>query len=585
MRGTGDDVRKIFLKFQVLFLILLFTVAGAEPKIRDSEIKAMTVVQIINRELKVETEFGLIEGGLDSKHNAMFWKGVPYAKAPIGELRWKKPVNPDKWSGILDATKFGNVGIQMSQDGITGSEDCLNMDIYRPNTTSNNLPVFVYIHGGNNQSGKSGEITGNSFVNDLDAIFISVNYRLGPLGFNPLPSLNTGNKEEDSGNYALLDIASSLDWIKNNIINFGGDPDNITISGFSAGGRDVMAMLVSPVFEGKFQKAVSFSGGMTIADKESSAKVFAKAIAPLVVEDKMKKTEEEAYRWLLTKDPKVKKYLYGVAPERLAPLMGNAGIRMSVFPHLYNDGYVIPKNGFDTKNYNSVPLLMLTGTGEFSMFAKFDPYFSGDFTDEGINEEKLYEYNFASKYGGKLYRLFNVTDSAEKIALNYKADIYGMEIKFGENEDAVGKQMALYGAFHGVFVPLLDTESQGFKWLAGNAYSSKNAQELSKIFKRYLYNFIRTGNPNEKGLVYWNNWTKENDRAENSLLILDADKKKPLVYMGSKEFSYDDVLKEMAKDKTITDEAKREIISKVLNGRWFSGKLDKKYKNKSLWVE
>ena len=576
-------MKKRIFRFWGVLLLLLFSVISAETLNKSG--KNTADLQYYSDSTVRNTEFGTIKGTLNSEQNVLIWTGVPYAKAPVNELRWKKPVNPDKWAGVLNTDKPGNIAVQLTGDGITGSEDSLNLDIYRPNTASKNLPVLVYIHGGNNQGGKSGEITGNAVVNDLDAVFISLNYRLGPLGFNPLPALNTGDNEEDSGNYALLDMAKALDWIKNNIENFGGNPENITISGFSAGGRDVMAMLASPLFKNKFQKAVSFSGGMTIADKAASEKVFARAVAPLVVQDKIKVNEQEAYEWLLTKDPAVKNYLYGVSAERLAPLMGNAGIRMSVFPHLYNDGYVLPENSFDTKNYNSVPLLMLTGTSEFSMFAKFDPYFSQSFQDDKISGKALSEFNFASKYGGKLYSLFNVEDSAEKMFPNYKADIYAMEIKFGDNKTAVGEKMALYGAFHGVFVPLLDTASQNYTWLAGDAYSSNGAKELSVIFKKYLYNFIRNGNPNESSLTQWDKWSLENEKLGKSILYLDADSESAYIYMGKKEFTYEDVLKEMDKDKSIDSSAKKEIISKVLNGRWFSERLDKKYRNKNLWAE
>lgn len=577
-------------KLVVVALLALSTVFTNVNAINETGIKTA-----ISEDLKTQlasnltlrsTEFGIVKGSVDTKHDTLFWKGVPYAKAPVGELRWKKPADLDKWTGVLDTTQSANFALQLNGNEIVGVEDSLNMDIYRPNNKTENLPVLVYIHGGNNQTGKSEEIKGNAIVNDIDAVFISINYRLGPLGFNPLPALNTGNNEEDSGNYTLLDIAKALDWIKGNIHSFGGDPDNITISGFSAGGRDVMAMLISPLFDGKFQQAISFSGGMTIADKGASEKVFAKAIAPLVVEDKVKANEDDAYKWLLTKDPNVKTYLYSIKSERLVSLMTNAGIRMSVFPHLYNDGYVLPKEGFNTVNYNSVPLIMLTGTGEFSLFAKWSPYFQSYFDDNGRIKENIKEFEFASQYGGKLYDLFNVIDSAEKMAPFYKANIYGMEIKFGENSDIVGDDMALFGAFHGVFVPLFDSDSQNYIEFTGeDAYSSKGAHELSTIFKKYIYNFIRTGTPNSNELVEWRNWSAQNNDEGKSLLYMDADKNKAIISMGGKMFTYQDVLNEMDKDHTISQHVKEEIISEVLNGRWFSTELDKKYGNKSLWVK
>jgi para-nitrobenzyl esterase len=534
-----------------------------------------------------ETKYGKVKGIKDELNQALVWKGIPYGGATTGEQRWKKPVDPIKWSGELDATKPGDVAIQLSGKNIIGSESALNLDIYRPDNANSKLPVFVYIHGGNNQTGISGEITGNSFVKDMNAIFISVNYRLGPLGFNPLPALNTGDKLEDSGNYALLDIAKSLDWVKENIAQFGGDANNITLSGFSAGGRDVMAILASPVFKGKFQKAISFSGGMSIANKEDSAKVFAKAIAPLVVEDKVKATEGEAYQWLLTTGSDVKDYLYSVPAEKLAKLMGNAGIRMSVFPHLYNDGYVLPKEGFNTTTYNSVPLLMLTGANEFSLFGRFDAYFAKDVANNEINTNpsKVAEYDFVNKYGGELYSLFNVKESAQKMAPFYKSDIYGLEINFGKDAYVAGKELATFGAFHGVFVPLLAPDNQNYATLVGDGYKTEGAKDLSRVFRSYIGNFLKTGNPNGQGLNSWKPWTNSNEMDGQSFMILDANRFKALAYMSNKPYTYESVLNAMDQDHSISAESKQNIISKVLNGRWFSKRLDQKYSNPSLWVK
>lgn len=527
----------------------------------------------------IKTQYGLIQGHYDQINNVIQWTGIPYAKSPTGELRWKKPVDVEPWNGVFDATKAGQVAMQLKDNNIIGSDDSLNLNIYRPNNHKNNLPVLVYIHGGNNQIGTAMEMTGNTLVTDLDAIFVSINYRLGPLGFNPLPALQTGDKLEDSGNYALLDIAKSLDWIKQNIAQFGGDPNNITVSGFSAGGRDVMAMLISPIFKDKFQQAISFSGGMTVADKVDSIKVFAKAIAPLVVEDKIKPTEEQAYQWLLTNQSEVKKYLYSISSDRLVALMGNAGIRMSVFPHLYNDGYVIPKDGFNTQHYNSVPLIMLTGTGEFSLFAQSSPYFSQE--AGSLTTKASAEFQFANKYGSRLYELFNVTDSANKMAPFYPANIFGVTIKYGEDQNTVGLPMGIFGAFHGVFIPLMDHSSDNYEKIIGNAFETKGAKQLSMIFKQYLHNFIHHGNPNGDDLIYWENWTAKNQ----SLLYLNADRQQAQIYMGEQKWNYQDVLNQMDNDQSIDAKVKKTLIAEVLNGRWFSHELDLKYKNKSLWIK
>ena len=123
------------------------------------------------------------------------WQGIPYAKAPIGNLRWKAPEDPEIWNNVFDATTPGNVGIQLSGSDIIGSEDCLNLDIYRPNTDETNLPVLLFIHGGNNQTGTSSEIDARKLAVNANCIVVSINYRLGALGFNSLPALNTGTVE------------------------------------------------------------------------------------------------------------------------------------------------------------------------------------------------------------------------------------------------------------------------------------------------------------------------------------------------------------------------------------------------------
>lgn len=533
------------------------------------------------------TQFGQVQGYHDETNRALIWQGVPYAASTAGEQRWKAPSDPQPWSGVLDATKPGDIAIQASGANIVGTENALNLDIYRPDNTKDKLPVIVYIHGGNNQTGKSTEITGSSMVNDTNAIFVSVNYRLGPLGFNPLPALKTGTDEENSGNYALLDIAKSLDWVKANIEQFGGDADNVTVAGFSAGGRDVMAMLISPIFEGKFDKAISFSGGMTVADEDASAATFAKAIAPLAVADGKKATEKEAYDWLLTTGSDVRDYLYSIPADKLSKLMGNAGIRMSVFPHLYTDGTVLPSDGFDTKNYNDVPLLMLTGANEFSLFGRFDSYFAKNIADGSINTDAnvIAKYNFINKYGGELYSLFNVEDSAQKMFGSYGADIYGMKIDFGSDAYVTGSAMSPLGAFHGVFVPLLSPDNANYDSVIGSAYDLPGAVDLGKVFRKYISNFVHNGDPNGNGLTQWDTWTPQASLNGDSTLILDANRRKAIAYASSPEFTYEQVLAAMRADRTISEADKAELISKVLNGRWFSGKLDKSFGNKSMWVQ
>ncbi|PNY19168.1 carboxylesterase family protein [Streptococcus parauberis] len=516
---------------------------------------------------------GKIKGHMDKKNDVIEWLGVPYAKSPVSELRWKAPQKADKWEKTKDVSKYGDTAIQFSNGEVKGSEDALNLDVVRPNNSKKDLPVVVYLHGGNNQSGTSQEIKGNTIVNDIDAVYVSVNYRLGALGFNPLEALKTGSKEENSGNYSLLDIAAALDWVMANAETFGGNKDNITLTGFSAGGRDVMATLISPIFKNKYNKAISFSGGMTLADNDVSQEIFAKAIAPLAVEDKKKDTVEAAQKWLLSKDKAVGDYLNSIKAERLAPLMGNAGIRMSVFPHLYKDGYVIPKEGFETSKYNDVPVMLVTGTSEFSMFTAFDKTFMEDFMSGNLfkDQEKLAEFNYSKTYGSQLYRLSNGVDSAKQMANKYKSPIYVTEIAYGDNKEVTPKLSQSLGSFHGIFEPMLQTPSN-YKDFIGESFENDGAKEMSKQFKLYLKSFIENGDPNQAKLPKWDDFT-----SDNQVLSIDADKSKSKIIATKDQETADDILLKMKNDNTLTQEQKEDLNKNVLNGRWFSNPIDSLY--------
>ncbi|WP_097004600.1 carboxylesterase family protein [Lacrimispora amygdalina] len=520
------------------------------------------------------TTYGPVKGV--QKGDILTWYGIPYGKAPVGELRWKAPMAPDTWTEELDCTEESEQAIQLSGTEVKGSEDCLKLNVYAKEG-SKNLPVLVFIHGGNNQTGKAGEIPGADLVKNDNCVYVSVDYRLGLLGFNCLPALTDGDK--GTGNFAMLDIAYALDWVKENIEAFGGDPENVTISGFSAGGRDVMAMLISPQFKGKFQKAIAFSGGMTTAPEDLSAKKIAKAIAPLAVEDKKAADEEAAYQWLMTDAADVKEYLTSISAKRLAPLMGNAAIRMSVFPHLYQDGVVIPVNGFDTAEYNSVPLMMLTGSSEFSLFCLGDGYFKSDdmagYSEEEIKAAKA----FASKYGSDIYRIFNAQESAVKMSEHYSSDIYICQVNYGSEQSSI-RDLGDYGAFHGIFVPMLSTKHNYLEYFP-DAFNKEGYQAMAKQYNSYLANFLKSGNPNGDGLAAWSSWTPD----KKVSMVFDATEDEAVVKEADVTTSYQDIMAAMDQDTSISPELKDKMIKNVLNGRWFSKALDEHYGNQSLWSD
>ena len=558
-------MEKKFFKWLSLVLLVFLAACG--------QTKEEEVVTFKNEVTQTITG-GQIKGHQDQENGVLEWLGIPYAAAPVGDLRWKEPHPIEDWTGTFDASKAGEKFVQFTNGEVVGSEGALNLDVVRPDTTETGLPVIVFLHGGNNQTGHAQEIKGNTFVKDVNAVYVSVNYRLGVLGFNPLEALNSETDLEKSGNFALLDIARALDWVQVNIEAFGGDKNNVTLTGFSAGGRDVMATLISPLFEGKYHKAISYSGGMTLADKAESQDIFATALAPLVVEDGVKADEAAAKEWLLTSGQDVQDYLHGLSADRLAPLMGNAGIRMSVFPHLYKDGTVIPEEGFESKTYNDVPLLLVTGTSEFSLFTAFDKRFSTAVSDGSLfkDENKLKEFSYAETYGSQLYRLSNTVESARIMTDNYKSPIYISQISFGDDGTSAPTVAGLLGAFHGIFEPLLQTPSN-YATFIGDDFESAGAKELSKDFKAYLKHFVTTGDPNGDDLPKWKAWTASNQE----VLSMDADLEKAKIEMSSDKETAEDILAKMEADATLSTAIKDELNKTVLNGRWFSSVIDAKY--------
>lgn len=520
------------------------------------------------------TQYGPVQGKQENAH--LVWYGIPYGAAPVGEARWSAPLAPACWTDALDCTSPAPVAYQFSNCPV-GSEDCLRLDVYSV-SSARKRPVLVYLHGGNNQTGSSRELPGGDLVENDDCVFVSVNYRLGLFGFNCLPALCSGG--EATGNFALLDIAKALDWVRDNIATFGGDPSNITLSGFSAGGRDVMACLNSPLFADRFQKAISFSGGITFSEETASARQIAAALAPLVVEDDRFSDEAAAFAWLLTPDEAVREWLYSVEPSRLCSQMTNAAIRMSSFPHLYEDNVVLPKAGFATGTLNRVPLLLLTGTTEFSACTLSDPYFTSEEAAAYSSAELDAARQFASLYGSEFYRRFNTEASAETIAPLSDAPVYCCQVEYGSDNSRTA--LPPLGSFHGIFLPMLSQENP-FSLYAG--FINSGYQAMAKQFNTYLKNFLACGDPNGKlknplsPLPVWSAWTTDT----RLTMTLDADAFTSYAEVKNVSVSEADLLAQMNADATLPASLKSAVIQNVLNGRWFSEPIDEHYQNGSLW--
>jgi para-nitrobenzyl esterase len=224
-------------------------------------------------ELRVAVEDGVVEGDLVGG-SRRFLK-IPYAAPPVGERRWRAPARPRPWDGVRHATRFASACPQnaSAQGPASRDEDCLYANVWSPAPAPRDAPVMVWIHGGGNFAGSAADLVpgteqrwydGQFLASRQDVVVVTFNYRLGPLGFFPLPAL--ADEGSPLGNQGLLDQRRLLEWVQDNIAAFGGDPGNVTIFGESAGSADVCYHVASPGSRGLFHRAISQSGGCTWND-------------------------------------------------------------------------------------------------------------------------------------------------------------------------------------------------------------------------------------------------------------------------------------------------------------------------------
>ena len=224
-----------------------------------------------------KTKYGLVRGKQRGRY--LEFLGIPFAKAPTGELRWRPPVAPDPWEGEYDATDYGYQSIQDNSLGsVRGkgiSEDCLNLNVVTPAVDHGKRPVVVlYTGGGSTNGGNNGsDFTGDIFFGKRDMVLVFPNFRMGMLGFLYLGHL-LGEEYQSSGSCGLRDQIFALKWVRENIENFGGDPDNVTIMGQSAGGKTVSNIMLAPSADGLYRRAIAMSGAnQVIRDVETTRAV------------------------------------------------------------------------------------------------------------------------------------------------------------------------------------------------------------------------------------------------------------------------------------------------------------------------
>ena len=447
---------------------------------------------------------GAVEGGLGT------FKAIPFAEAPVGELRWKAPVPRKKWDGVFEATVAGGMPPQQAMQwpgapkpNIT--EDCLYLNIQTPAVTGKeNLPVLVWIHGGGFITGDAGQ-DGRKFAKQ-GIVFVSLSYRTGALGFLSLPELSAENERGISGNYGLLDMVEGLKWVKENIAAFGGDPSKVTIMGESAGAIAVSMLCSSPLAKGLFRGAISESGG-------SFCPVSAVRIDNNGIRD-VKGSEQYGLEWMKRIGVSSLKELRETPWETLVSDAQSGGVG-GFWPCV--DGYMLPDDQYkmyQAGDYNDVNVLIGTNSDEGAMFVRACP----------VAE---YEAEVEAAYGPFAQKVLALYPAvAEEETQNARADIF-RETAFAwptwawatlQQKTGQGKVYMYFfdqynenprrgrnggpaipkprGANHAAEIPYVFGSSWGRPFQGGDL-------AVSDAMNRYWANFVKTGDPNGEGLDNW----------------------------------------------------------------------------------
>lgn len=446
----------------------------------------------------VQTDAGSVSGIVQNGIN--IFKGIPFAAPLVGELRWKAPQPVQPWTGVRNCDAFSASPMQGSPAPFSMwseeflirkepiSEDCLYLNVWTNSTfTNKKLPVLVWIYGGGFVSGGSNvPIYDGEAMAKEGIVFVSINYRVGIFGFFAHPALTSEAPYHASGNYGLLDQIAALKWVQHNIAAFGGDPDNVTIAGQSAGSMSVNALVASPLAKGLFNKAIAESGASFLRDNSGN---------------NLQQAEEAGVKTATA--------LHANSIEALRKLPASELMKAQSQRGVIIDGYVLPQSIaaiFQENKANKVALL--TGWNE-------NEGLSGT-----IKNAVDYTNQIQQQYGDNAQTLLQYYPSAnDSIASSSQYDlsrdiIFGVQnytwantasgqgnhvyvYRFTRKVPGTG-QYAKYGAFHTGEVPYAYNNLK-FVYRPWTDIDHK----LAGVMSSYWTNFIKTGNPNGKDLPEW----------------------------------------------------------------------------------
>ena len=454
---------------------------------------------------QISVEGGLISGKTDSSGQVKIFKGIPFAAPPLGELRWKAPQPVHPWEGIKACVDNPPAPMQnppvpffaWSEEFLIPkepiSEDCLYLNIWTAaERTNEKRPVMVWIYGGGFSSGgNTVPLYDGADLAKEGIVVVNLNYRVGMLGFFAHPELSAENPEQTSGNYGILDQIAALEWVKKNISQFGGDPDNVTIAGQSAGAFSVNALVVSPKAKGIFHKAIAQSGGMFNRGSGLTAGLAGAEERGKVLLDTLGIPSIEALR--------------KIPADSLLKFPGRFSLVV--------DGKVIQsaRESFENGTFSDVPLL--TGWNADDRVSAPSPMTPAEF-----------KANAKKQYGGRAGEYLELfpAESPEQLAETQammSTLFFGLQnYTWAKMQSEKGQKDAYmyfftrvppgepnYGAFHSAeFSYALHTLRN---W---NRPFEQADYDLEKIMSSYWLNFVKTGNPNGEGLPEWPVFDPEN---------------------------------------------------------------------------
>lgn len=458
----------------------------------------------------IQTVNGKVQGRANADKTVRAFKGIPFAAPPVGELRWKAPQPVANWSGVRVCDDFSASPMQnkpapfycWTEEFIARpeplSEDCLYLNVWTSNWAKcAPQPVFVWIYGGGLSSGSANcAIYDGEEMAKKGVVFVSINYRVGVFGFMAHPELSQESGHKASGNYGFLDQIAALQWIQKNIAKFGGDPNNVTIAGQSAGAFSVNVLIASPLAKGLFHKAIPQSGGLLSN----------------MLSQTLDKSEAQGLRFMEKAGAATLAELRQKPAEALQAASGDQTVgRFGVTL----DGYVLPtdlKNHFKKGLHNQVPILTGWVTGD------------GSFLGNATVSVEAYRKEAADQYGNRAEAFLKIFpgDNEEAIKISKKRlgllqfaglpshllAVYNTKNTYlyqFEHVPPDKPDFPNYGAFHTSEVPYtlhtLHTWRRPWQPLD---------KQLETTISSYWVNFAKTGNPNGKGLPMWKQYDKQN---------------------------------------------------------------------------